>query len=110
MAPRLAPSFFWGLSMQGLFTALSGLASLVNLACLIVVVIQLWKAKGPLHGILGVCCGLYSLIWGWQNVDTLDANNPPPLGLKYRQWLMIWSAAIGFNVLCSIIVQVMARS
>ncbi|MDX2013556.1 MAG: hypothetical protein SFW67_25410 [Myxococcaceae bacterium] len=84
------------------------LVSLVNLAALIIFLIQLYKAKGVGHAIAGFCCGLYTLIWGWQNADALDASNPPVV-LKYKQWIMIWTAAILGNIVINIAVQAMAR-
>jgi hypothetical protein len=82
--------------------------SLVNLAALIIFLIQLYKAKGVGHAIAGFCCGLYTLIWGWQNADALDAANPPVV-LKYKQWIMVWTAAILGNILINVAVQAMAR-
>ena len=86
------------------------LVGLVNLACLIVFLIQLFKAKGVGHGIAGLCCGLYTLIWGWQNADQLDAANPPIAGMKYAQIIRIWSACVGVSVIINVLTQVMARS
>ena len=39
--------------------------SLVNFGLFITVVVRLGKAKGYLHGILGLICSLYAFIWGW---------------------------------------------
>lgn len=94
--------------MQMVIMALSGLISIVNLAAFIIFLIQLFKAKGAMHGILGFCCGLYTLIWGWQNADTLDANNPPIL-MKYKQWILLWTAAIVVNIILSVVMQFAAR-
>ena len=88
---------------------LSLLISLVNLACLIIFLIQLFKAKGVGHGIAGLCCGLYTLVWGWQNADALDAANPPPAGMKYAQWIRIWTGAVVVNIVLNIASQAMAR-
>jgi hypothetical protein len=95
--------------MAAILGILSLVISVVNLACLIVFVIQLFKAKGPMHGVLGICCGLYTLIWGWQNADQLDAANSPPAGLKYKQWIMIWTGAVLVNIVLNIMAQAMAR-
>ena len=43
--------------------------------CFIMVLIKLFQDKGPLHGILGLICGLYTLIWGWMNADRLGIKN-----------------------------------
>lgn len=83
---------------------LSGLISIVNLVAFLIVLIQLFKAKGAGHGIAGLCCGLYTLIWGWQNADALDANNPPVI-MKYKQWMMIWTACIVVNIILNIMMR-----
>ena len=87
---------------------LSGIFSIVNLAAFIIVLIQLFKAKGAGHGIAGLCCGLYTLIWGWQNADNLDANNPPVI-LKYKQWMLVWTICIVVNIILNIVSQAAAR-
>ena len=94
--------------MAMILLALSGLLSLVNLASLIVFLIQLYKAKGAGHAVAGFCCGLYTLIWGWQNADAPDAANPPMV-LKYKQWIMLWTGAILGNIVLNIAGQAMAR-
>jgi len=43
--------------------------------CLIMVVIKMFQDAGPLHGILGIICGLYAFIWGWINSDRLGLRN-----------------------------------
>jgi hypothetical protein len=52
--------------------------------CLIMVVIKMFGDKGPLHGILGLICGLYAFIWGWMNADRMGIKNI----------MMIWSLLI----------------
>lgn len=89
---------------------LSLLLSLVSLGCLIVFLIQLFKAKGVGHGIAGLCCGLYTLVWGWQNADQLDASNPPIAGMKYAQIIRIWTGIVIGQVVLNIATQVLARA
>jgi hypothetical protein len=48
------------------------------------VVIKMFQDAGPLHGILGLICGLYALIWGWINADRLGIKNI----------MMIWTLLI----------------
>ena len=95
--------------MQMILLALSGLVGIVNLVAFIIVLIQLFKAKGAGHGIAGLCCGLYTLIWGWQNADQLDANNPPVI-LKYKQWVLIWTVCVVIGVVLNVATQAMARA
>ena len=40
---------------------------LACLVCYIIVLVKLFKDKGPIHGVLGLLCGLYTFIWGWIN-------------------------------------------
>ncbi len=66
--------------------------SLGSLACLIMVVIKLFKEKGVAHGILGVICGLYTFIWGWMNATRLGIRN----------LMMIWTAIFVLNLIIGI--------
>lgn len=86
--------------MYQIIQLISGLVGLVVLACAIIILIQLGKAKGPVHVILGIlsCC-IYPLIWGWQNADALDAANPPVAGLKYKQIVQIWTGLWVLNII-----------
>ncbi len=54
---------------------LASLVGIGSLICWIMVLIRLFKAKGALHGILGIICGLYPFIWGWINVNALGIKN-----------------------------------
>jgi len=63
---------------------LGTLASVACLIPLILVVIKMFQAKGPLHGILGIICGLYAFIWGWMNAEQQ--------GLK--KVMIIWTVLI----------------
>ncbi len=83
--------------------ALSVVIGLVNLTAAIILLIQLFKRKGVAHGIFGICCGIYTFIWGWMTVAEIDASEPPVLGLSYRSWMMIWTgcfvASLGLQCL-----------
>ncbi len=51
-----------------LVLVVSGLIIILGVAQLvlfIMILIRLFKAKGALHGILGILCSLYTFIWGW---------------------------------------------
>ncbi len=67
------------------------LGTLFSLACLvplILVVIKMFQVKGPLHGILGIICGLYAFIWGWMNADAQ--------GLK--KIMLIWTVLVILSI------------
>ena len=51
------------------------LCQLGNLVCLVLVLLKLFPAEGPLKGILGIICGLYTFIWGWMNATKQNIKN-----------------------------------
>ena len=57
---------------MGILTLLVLLGSIV---CWILVVIKMFQNAGALHGILGILCSLYALIWGWLNASKLNIRN-----------------------------------
>jgi hypothetical protein len=42
----------------------------VNVCCLIYVLTKLFPKEGVMKGILGIVCGLYTFVWGWQNKES----------------------------------------
>ena len=72
--------------MLGILGVVVWLGSII---CFIMVLIKLFQDKGPLHGILGLICGLYTLIWGWMNADRLGIKNI----------MMIWSLLLLINII-----------
>ena len=55
--------------MGSLFLLIGMLAGLGNLVCLIIVLTKLFPAEGPLKGVFGIICGIYTFVWGWMNAD-----------------------------------------
>jgi hypothetical protein len=47
--------------------ALTILAGIGNLICLIIVVMRMFSLEGTMKGLLGLFCGLYAYGWGWMN-------------------------------------------
>jgi hypothetical protein len=86
--------------MGMIFGLLGTIVGLANLVCFIMVVIKLFQAKGVGHGILGIICGLYTFIWGWQNVEKNQNRNV----------MMAWTGCILLSIVFNIGAQVMARS
>jgi hypothetical protein len=74
--------------MEALVSILGGLAGLGSLICLIIVLIKLFPAEGALKGIFGIFCGIYTFIWGWQNVDRYNLKNV----------MMIWSVCFVVSI------------
>ena len=93
--------------MGMILSAFGAIFGLVNLAAFVIVLVQLFKAKGTGHGIAGLCCGLYTFVWGWQNADKLDASTPPVM-LKYKQWMLVWTGSIVVSVVLNLLARAMA--
>ena len=70
--------------MATIISLLALVVGLATLVCWIMVLIKLFKAEGPLYGILGIICSLYALVWGWMNADKQNI----------RQLMMIWTVLI----------------
>jgi hypothetical protein len=75
--------------MEALIGLLGGIAGIGNLVCLIIVLIKLFPAEGALKGIFGIFCGIYTFIWGWQNVDRFNLKNV----------MTIWSVCFVVNII-----------
>ncbi len=67
-----------------MFFALSGIAGLVNLVCLIIVIIKLFQDDKILLGVLSIPCGLVAFVYGWMNVDRY----------RIRNVMIVWSIAL----------------
>jgi hypothetical protein len=57
---------------------IAGIAGLVSFVCWILVLVKMFPKEGALKGILGIICGLYAFIWGWQHKDELANKNIMP--------------------------------
>lgn len=73
----------------GLLAMVAGLGSFV---CFIIVLIKLFQTEGPLYGILGLICGLYTLIWGWMNADKQNIKNI----------MLIWTGLIVLSIVLNV--------
>lgn len=86
---------------MGMILGLLGmLCGIGNLICFIMVLIKLFNAKGPLHGILGFFCGIYTFIWGWMNVDQNQNKNI----------MLAWTGTIVAGIVFNILGSAMANS
>ena len=70
--------------MGMIFSLLAMVCGIASIICLILVLIKLFPAEGPVKGVLGIICGIYTFIWGWQNVNRFNL----------RQIMQIWTVAI----------------
>ncbi len=76
--------------MIGLLAIVVALAGFV---CQILVLIKMLPEEGVLKTILGFICGLYALIWGWQNADRL--------GIK--KLMQLWTALIVIGLVLNVL-------
>lgn len=84
---------------MGMILGLLGMVvGLVNLVCFVMVLIKLFQDKGVGHGLLGLICGLYTFIWGWQNVEKNQNKNI----------MQAWTACIILSIVFNIGARVMA--
>lgn len=86
--------------METLLGVLVVAASLASFACFILVLMKLFPDKGVGWGIFGIICGIYTFIWGWQNVDRHNLKNI----------MTLWSAAIVINIVIRVLALSVARN
>ena len=67
-----------------MFFALAGLASIVQIVCLILVLIKIFQDGKVGLGVLGIFCGIFTFIYGWINVDRY----------RLRTVMIVWTAAL----------------
>ena len=83
--------------LLGLLLMVAGIAQFV---CFIIVVIKLFQNEGPLYGILGIICGIYTLVWGWMNADKLNI----------RKIVLAWTVLIAVQLVLYFLVMMVAGS
>ncbi len=84
-------------ALLGLVGMLLGLGSII---CWVMVLIKMFQSEGPLHGILGIICGIYALIWGWMHADQYNL----------RKIVQIWTACLVASIIINImLVPMMSR-
>jgi hypothetical protein len=81
--------------METLLTLVALVVGLVNLICWIIVLTKLFPAEGALKGILGIICGLYALIWGWQNADRFNIRNI----------MLVWTFGIVIGIVLNLLLR-----
>jgi hypothetical protein len=81
----------------GLILAIIG--GIGSLICLIMVLIKMFPAEGPLKGILAIICSLYAFIWGWMNAGRFNLQN-----IMYA-----WSGCIVLSIIGNILANVGAQ-
>ena len=79
--------------MIGLLAVVVGLAAFV---CQILVLAKMLPEEGALKTILGFICGLYALIWGWQNADRLNIKK------LMQMWTVLLVVGLILNALARV--------
>jgi hypothetical protein len=82
--------------MMIIIPIVSGVVSLVTLVCWVMTLVAMAKdsEKGGVgHAIGGFFCGLYALVWGWQNRERLERQT------VMKVWLAATFGGIVLNVL-----------
>jgi hypothetical protein len=85
-------------ALVGLLALVSNLSSIGSIACLIMVLIKLFKQEGVGLGILGIFCGIYTFIWGWMNVNRHNLKTV----------MLIWTACFAVSIISVILTIVIA--
>ena len=67
------------------------LTALVSIVCWIIVLVKMFSDSVG-KGVLGLICGLYAFIWGWQNKDQVGSG-------VMIGWTIAIIASIGVRVL-----------
>ncbi len=79
--------------MGMIFSLLAMACGIGSLICLILVLIKLFPAEGPVKGVLGIICGIYTFVWGWQNADRFNLRQIMQI------WTVVFIGSIVFNFL-----------
>lgn len=69
--------------------------SIGSLICWIMTVIAMFQDKekgGVVHGIIGIICGIWALIWGWMNAERLNRKKV----MMYWTILLVGSMVLQF--------------
>ncbi|MBN2432826.1 MAG: hypothetical protein JXQ27_15235 [Acidobacteria bacterium] len=82
--------------MEIILTILMIALGLTMLVCWIMVLIQMFKVQGALHGILGIICSLYAFIWGWMKATEL----------KLKNVMLAWTGALVLYIILMVIYSV----
>ena len=79
---------------------ISIILSIITFAVGLVVLVRLFQTEGPLKGVLGLICMLYTYIWGWINAKKLNLTTI----------MLIWTAVIVVSIVITVIVTMAAVS
>jgi hypothetical protein len=75
--------------MLGILGILFAIAAFI---CQIFVVVKMFQTAGPIQGIIGLICGIWSFIWGWMNAGKLGIKN------IMLAWTVLIVLCIIFNI------------
>ena len=84
--------------MAGILGILGMVAGLGTIVCWIIILIEMFKRDSVISGIIGIICGLWAFIWGWQKVNEHGK----------KQIMQVWTACIIVGIICNVLARTMA--
>lgn len=69
---------------------------IVSVVCWVMTLIKMFtdtEKGGVVHGIIGIICGIWALIWGWINAGRLN----------HQKVMVIWTIAIVAGMICNFV-------
>jgi hypothetical protein len=87
--------------MASILMILSAIVGLGSLVCWVMVLIKMFgdkEAGGVGKGIFGIICGLYALIWGWQNAAKHNL----------KTIMLIWTVLVVISIAINVATRAMA--
>lgn len=90
--------------MNWLMLGVLAVLGLVDVACFLVILIQLFKRESALKGIWGIICGAYTFFYGWKNASSWDLNRSYS-GAKpvFKSVMLVWT-------ICAVAIAVLSRT
>ncbi|MCE9599330.1 MAG: hypothetical protein K8S54_15305 [Spirochaetia bacterium] len=73
--------------------------AIVSFACYVMVLIKMFGENAK-TGIIGLICGIYALVWGWQNQPDKVSKNV----------MLVWSGAIGVLIVLQVLTPMLTSS
>lgn len=89
--------------MSVLLLGVIAVLGLVDFACFVVILIQLFKRESVMKGIFGLICGAYTFFYGWKNATGWDLTR------SYAGQKPIFKTVMGLWTVCALVLAVLSR-
>ena len=83
--------------MSSIFQILAAVAGIGSIVCWIIILIEMFNRDKVISAVIGIICGLWAFIWGWQKVNEHGK----------KQVMQIWTACIIAGIVCNVLAGVM---